>query len=62
MKRVRLIFIFGCLLSGCELNPPGIYIPTTPLTEEQRIAIAREDAETCNCGRTVDIQVSGTSN
>jgi len=62
MKRVQVIFFFACLLSGCEPNSPGIYLPTTPLTEEQKIAIAKEDAETCNCGRSNDVEVVATNN
>ena len=37
-------------VSGCS-SAPTIVIPTTEFTEEQRLAIAREDAEVCNCGK-----------
>ena len=40
-----------CLLGGCIPAPAKIFIPTEALTEEQKIAIAQEDAESCNCGR-----------
>jgi len=40
-----------CLLGGCIPAPAKIFIPTEALTEEQKIAIAKEDAESCNCGR-----------
>ncbi len=62
MKRIYLVFIGMCLLSGCELSSPSIQLPTAPLTEEQKIAIAKEDAESCNCGRSIDAQVASTNN
>lgn len=62
MKRIHLAFIGLCWLSGCELSSPGIQLPTTPLTEEQKIAIAKEDAESCNCGRSFDAQVAAANN
>ncbi len=43
------LFIF----CGCDLNSPSVIVPTKPLTEEQKAAIAKEDAETCNCGRVL---------
>ncbi len=62
MKRIYLVFIGVCLLSGCELSSGSIQLPTAPLTEEQKIAIAKDDAESCNCGRSFDAQVASTNN
>ena len=38
---------------GCGPTRPTIILPTTALTEEQQVAMAREDAEACNCGKVV---------
>ena len=46
----RIVLCTLLAFAGCS-NAPTIVIPTTQLTEEQRLAIAREDAEVCNCGK-----------
>jgi hypothetical protein len=49
------LFLLGLLaLSGCNSGSSSIVIPTIPLTEQQNIAILREDAEACNCNSAID--------
>ena len=50
----RISLMGLCILCGCDSTKPSIIVPTKPLTEEQKVAIATGDAETCNCGRDVE--------
>ncbi len=51
--RSSLLFFVLIAVSGCGPTSPTIILPTTALTEEQQIAVAREDAEACNCGKVM---------
>ena len=57
MLHWHLRFLGLCVLCGCNLSTPPVFIPTEPLTEDQKVAIAKEDAETCNCGRALETQL-----
>lgn len=48
-----LFVLIAVSVSGCGPTSPTIILPTSALTEEQRIAMAQEDAEACNCGKVV---------
>ena len=56
MMRLRLSMLGLCVLFGCGTNSPAIRLPTSPLTAEEKIAIAMEDSETCDCGRVVVLE------
>ncbi len=48
--------IVFCVFCGCDLSTPTVFIPAKPLTEDQMVAIAKEDAVICNCGRDIESQ------
>ncbi len=50
----RISFMGLCILLGCDSSKPSVMVPTTPLTKDQMDAIAKGDAETCNCGRVLE--------
>ena len=57
---LRSLFILTLLVSilGCDVSSQYVILPDAPLTEEQKLAIVREDAESCNCGKSVDLETS----
>ncbi len=57
MLRLRLLLLAVVLLGGCD-SRTNVVLPTTQFTEEQKIAIAKEDAAACNCGRDFDESAS----
>ncbi len=59
MLRSSLFVLLICLFAGCDGGTQKIVLPTTPFSEEQKIAIAKEDAAACNCGR--DFEASHSS-
>lgn len=61
MMKLRLSMLGLCVLFGCGSNSPTIRLPTSPLTAEQKIAIAKEDSESCNCGRVVVLETEASS-
>ena len=57
MDRLVLVLLVLMSLVGCENGTHGIVLPSKPLTEEEKLSIARSDAETCNCGAEVESRV-----
>jgi hypothetical protein len=48
----RLILLLTCIaFVGCGDSSTKIVLPSAPLTQEEKMAIAISDAEVCNCGR-----------
>jgi len=54
-----LVAVCGCEVYSQNAILPAI-LPDAPLTQEQLDAIAREDAESCNCGKNVEVEVSNS--
>ena len=46
---LMLVMIMVC---GCNSHSQTIVLPSAELSKEQQIAVAREDAEACNCGHS----------
>ena len=61
IMKLRLFLLGLCVLFGCETNSPAIRLPTTPLTAEQKIAIAKQDSESCNCGRVLVLETEAST-
>jgi uncharacterized protein YcfL len=57
MGRRLLVLLVLMSLVGCDNSTQGIVLPSKPLTEEEKLSIARADAETCNCGADVESRV-----
>ena len=57
MRRTLLSLSILAAIFGCEVNKHYAILPDSPLTPEQQLAVAREDAAACNCGRSVEVDI-----
>jgi hypothetical protein len=55
-RRLLVLWVLMSLV-GCDNHTSGIVLPSKPLTEEEKLSIAKADAETCNCGADVEARV-----
>jgi len=57
MSRTGIAIFLLFTFIGCDNGASAIVLPSKPLTDQEKLAIARGDAEICNCGTDIELRL-----